>query len=203
MIATLFVTFILLLACSFPIAVSQSFASMFLIFGDAPLSLESFTKAIMSGFSSFTLVAIPLFTFAGDIMGKGGISKRLINVAKLSLGNCTGGLGIVSIVACMIFAAISGTGSATVAAIGLIMIPEMLEAGYDRAYSASLVATAGILGTIIPPSICMVVYVIAAGCSVTAMFTAGFPVGILVGAVLCIYCALSCRKRGYKPVYVK
>lgn len=203
MIATLFVTFILLLACSFPIAVSQSFASMFLIFGDAPLSLESFTKAIMSGFSSFTLVAIPLFTFAGDIMGKGGISKRLINVAKLSLGNCTGGLGIVSIVACMIFAAISGTGSATVAAIGLIMIPEMLEAGYDRAYSASLVATAGTIGTIIPPSICMVVYAIAAGCSVTAMFTAGFPVGILVGAVLCIYCALSCRKRGYKPVYVK
>lgn len=176
---------------------------MFLIFGDAPLSLESFTKAIMSGFSSFTLVAIPLFTFAGDIMGKGGISKRLINVAKLSLGNRTGGLGIVSIVACMIFAAISGTGSATVAAIGLIMIPEMLEAGYDRAYSASLVATAGTIGTIIPPSICMVVYAIAAGCSVTAMFTAGFPVGILVGAVLCIYCALSCRKRGYKPVYVK
>lgn len=203
MIATLFVTFILLLACSFPIAVSQSFASMFLIFGDAPLSLESFTKAIMSGFSSFTLVAIPLFTFAGDIMGKGGISKRLINVAKLSLGNRTGGLGIVSIVACMIFAAISGTGSATVAAIGLIMIPEMLEAGYDRAYSASLVATAGTIGTIIPPSICMVVYAISAGCSVTAMFTAGFPVGILVGAVLCIYCALSCRKRGYKPVYVK
>lgn len=203
MIATLFVTFILLLACSFPIAVSQSFASMFLIFGDAPLSLESFTKAIMSGFSSFTLVAIPLFTFAGDIMGKGGISKRLINVAKLSLGNRTGGLGIVSIVACMIFAAISGTGSATVAAIGLIMIPEMLEAGYDRAYSASLVATAGTIGTIIPPSICMVVYAIAAGCSVTAMFTTGFPVGILVGAVLCIYCALSCRKRGYKPVYVK
>ncbi|MFQ6830741.1 TRAP transporter large permease [Butyricicoccus pullicaecorum] len=203
MVATLFVTFILLLACSFPIAVSQSFASMFLIFGDAPLSLESFTKAIMSGFSSFTLVAIPLFTFAGDIMGKGGISKRLINVAKLSLGNRTGGLGIVSIVACMIFAAISGTGSATVAAIGLIMIPEMLEAGYDRAYSASLVATAGTIGTIIPPSICMVVYAIAAGCSVTAMFTAGFPVGILVGAVLCIYCALSCRKRGYKPVYVK
>lgn len=203
MIATLFVTFILLLACSFPIAVSQSFASMFLIFGDAPLSLESFTKAIMSGFSSFTLVAIPLFTFAGDIMGKGGISKRLINVAKLSLGNRTGGLGIVSIVACMIFAAISGTGSATVAAIGLIMIPEMLEAGYGRAYSASLVATAGTIGTSIPPSICMVVYAIAAGCSVTAMFTAGFPVGILVGAVLCIYCALSCRKRGYKPVYVK
>lgn len=203
MIATLFVTFILLLACSFPIAVSQSFVSMFLIFGDAPLSLESFTKAILSGFSSFTLVAIPLFTFAGDIMGKGGISKRLINVAKLSLGNRTGGLGIVSIVAYMIFAAISGTGSATVAAIGLIMIPEMLEAGYDRAYSASLVATAGTLGTIIPPSICMVVYAIAAGCSVTAMFTSGFPVGILVGAVLCIYCALSCRKRGYKPVYVK
>jgi C4-dicarboxylate transporter DctM subunit len=202
-IATLFVTFLVLLLLSFPIAAAQSIASVLLIFSDDPLSIESYTKAIVSGFNSFPLVAIPLFTFAGDIMGKGGISKRLINTSKIFLGNVTGGLGIVSVVACMIFAAISGTGSATVAAIGLIMVPEMVKAGYDRAYSASLVATAGTIGTIIPPSICMVVYAIAAGTSVTAMFTAGFPVGIIVGTALCIYTYISSKKNGYKPVIIR
>jgi len=202
-IATLFVTFLVLLVLSFPIAAAQSIASVLLIFSDDPLSIESYTKAIVSGFNSFPLVAIPLFTFAGDIMGKGGISKRLINTSKIFLGNVTGGLGIVSVVACMIFAAISGTGSATVAAIGLIMVPEMVKAGYDRAYSASLVATAGTIGTIIPPSICMVVYAIAAGTSVTAMFTAGFPVGIIVGTALCIYTYISSKKNGYKSVIIR
>lgn len=203
MTTVLFSLFLGLLLISFPIAMSQAIGSLVLIFKYNPMPLETYTKAIIAGFNSFTLVAIPLFTFAGDIMGKGGISKRLIGVAKIGLGNMTGGLGIVSIVACMIFAAISGTGSATVAAIGLIMIPEMVSAGYDKPYSASLVATAGTIGTIIPPSICMVVYAISAGTSITSMFTAGFPVGILVGTSLCIYCYFSCKKKGYKPVKVK
>ena len=200
MIATLFLSFIALLLVSFPIAASQAFASLLLISAFDIFSVEGFAKGIVSGFSSFPLVAIPLFTFAGDIMGKGGISKRLIGCAKLLLGNLTGGLGIVSIVACMIFAAISGTGSATVAAIGLIMIPEMVKGGYDRPYAASMVATAGTIGTMIPPSICMVVYAIAAGTSITAMFTAGIPVGILVGTALCTYCYISSKKRGYEPI---
>jgi C4-dicarboxylate transporter DctM subunit len=203
MITTLFSLFLGLLLISFPIAISQAIGSLVLIFNYNPMPLETYTKAIVAGFNSFTLVAIPLFTFAGDIMGKGGISKRLIGVAKIGLGNMTGGLGIVSIVACMIFAAISGTGSATVAAIGLIMIPEMVSAGYDKPYAASLVATAGTIGTIIPPSICMVVYAISAGTSITSLFTAGFPVGILVGTSLCIYCYFSCRSKGYKPVKVE
>ncbi len=203
MIATLFIAFIGLLILGFPIAVSQGIGSLILIFTYDPMSVDTFTKSIIAGFNSFTLVAIPLFTFAGDIMGKGGISKNLISTAKIGLGNMTGGLGIVSIVACMFFAAISGTGSATVAAIGLIMIPEMVAGGYDKPYAASMVATAGTIGTIIPPSICMVVYAVAANASVTAMFTAGFPVGILVGTALCVYCYISCKARGYKPVVVK
>ena len=200
MIAFLFGIFIILLVVSFPIAISQAFASLAIIFMDGPLSLQNFTKSISSGFTSFTLVAIPLFTFAGDIMGKGGISKRLIDCAKLGLGNRVGGLGIVSIVACMIFAAISGTGSATVAAIGLIMIPEMVRGGYDRPYATSLIATAGTIGTIIPPSICMVVYAVAANTSITALFTAGLPVGMLVGIALCAYCWVFCKRNGYVPV---
>lgn len=117
-----------------------------------------FVKGITAGLNSFTLAAVPLFTFAGDIMGKGGISRRLLDLGRIVFDRFTGGLGMVAIVACMFFAAISGTGSATVAAIGLIMIPVMVNAGYDKPYSASLVATAGTIGTIIPPSVCMVVY---------------------------------------------
>lgn len=106
---------------------------------------------------------------------------------------------MVAIVACMFFAAISGTGSATVAAIGLIMIPVMVDAGYDKAYSASLVATAGTIGTIIPPSVCMVVYAVAANASVTSLFTAGFPVGIITGVALCVYSYFVAKKRKYYP----
>ncbi len=203
MIATLFLIFIGLLIVSVPIGGAQGIASVVLILTEEPISIETFAKAMISGFNSFPLIAIPLFTFAGDIMGKGGISKRLINVAKLGLGNMTGGLGIVSIVTCMFFAAISGTGGAAVAGVGLIMIPEMAKAGYNKTYATSMVATAGTIGVIIPPSICMVVYAVAAGTSVTAMFTAGFPVGILVGLFLCGYCYFSCKKAGYKPVKVK
>ena len=104
-----------------------------------------------------------MFTFAGEVMGKGGISRRLIDLARVFTGRFTGGLGIVTIVTSLFFAAIAGTGSAAVAAIGLIMIPAMVKNGYDKGYSSALVATAGTVGVIIPPSVCMVVYAVAAG----------------------------------------
>lgn len=198
LIPLLFGSFVVMLIFSIPIAASLGLASLFVIFEHGPISTETFTKAVLLGFDSFPLMAIPLFTFAGDIMGRGGISKRLLGLAKLSLGRLTGGLGIVSIVACMFFAAISGTGSATVAAIGLIMIPEMVREGYEKPYGTALVSTAGTIGTIIPPSICMVVYAIAANVSITAMFTAGIPVGIVVGTGLCVYAYFSAKKKGFK-----
>lgn len=200
MIATMFIPFVVMIFMSLPIAFSQGLSSLLMIAFHDVISVESFTKGVTLGLNSFTLVAVPLFTFAGDIMGKGGISKRLLNLGRIAFDKMTGGLGIVAIVACMFFAAISGTGSATVAAIGLIMIPTMSAAGYDKSYSASMIATAGTIGTIIPPSVCMVVYAVAANTSVTAMFTAGFPVGILVGTALCVYAYFSSKKRGYTPV---
>lgn len=110
----------------------------------------------------------------------------------------TGGLGIVAIVACMIVASISGTGSATVAAIGLAMIPAMVEKGYDRAFSGALVAAAGGIGVIIPPSVVMIVYAVTAQVSVTEMFMAGILPGILVGIALIIYTYIYSRRHGYK-----
>ena len=195
MIAKLLIPFVVLIFASVPIAFSQGLASLFLMSVEDVISGESFVKGITAGLNSFTLAAVPLFTFAGDIMGKGGISRRLLDLGRIVFDRFTGGLGMVAIVACMFFAAISGTGSATVAAIGLIMIPVMVNAGYDKPYSASLVATAGTIGTIIPPSVCMVVYAVAANASVTSLFTAGFPVGIITGIALCVYLFLLCCQK--------
>ena len=199
MIAKLLIPFVVLIFASVPIAFSQGLASLFLMSVEDVISGESFVKGITAGLNSFTLAAVPLFTFAGDIMGKGGISRRLLDLGRIVFDRFTGGLGMVAIVACMFFAAISGTGSATVAAIGLIMIPVMVNAGYDKPYSASLVATAGTIGTIIPPSVCMVVYAVAANASVTSLFTAGFPVGIITGIALCVYSYFVAKKRKYYP----
>lgn len=191
--------FVILFIIGAPIAVALGATSLFNIENFATVSLTAFTKTATNGFNSYLLVACPLFTFAGDIMAKGGISKRLINAAKILIGNLTGGLGIVAIIACMIFAAISGTGSATVSAIGMIMIPEMVRAKYDRSYCTCSVAIGGAIGTMIPPSVCQVVYATCAGVSLTSMFTAGIPAGIIFGLALCVYCYFSSKKRGYKP----
>ncbi len=199
MLAVLFLVFVSLILLGAPIAIGLGAASLVTSEFFGTISLPSFTKVATGGFNSYLLVACPLFTFAGDIMARGGISRRLVNVAKITFGNMTGGIGIVAIIACMIFAAISGTGSATVAAIGMLMIPEMVGSGYDRAYATSMVASSGTIGTMIPPSICMVVYAVTAGVSITSMFTAGIPAGILVGTALCTYCYFSSKKRGYKP----
>ena len=203
MLGMLFVPFLILVLLSCPIGISQVLASLLMIDQFNVISMESFTKSITMGLNSFTLVAVPLFTFAGDIMGKGGISKRLLNVANIFFGNMTGGLGIVTIVACMFFAAISGAGSAVVAAIGLIMIPLMVQEGYDKDYSTAMVATAGGIGVIIPPSIPLVVYAVSANASVTALFTAGVPVGFLTGIALIIYAVITSRRRGYTPQHQK
>lgn len=199
MMALFVLIFVVLFVMGAPIAVALGATSLFNVEVYKTISLASFTKLCTNGFDSYLLVACPLFTFAGDIMAEGGISKRLVNVAKIFVGNMTGGLGIVAIIACMVFAAISGTGSATVSAIGMLMIPEMVRAHYDRSYSTCMVAIGGAIGTMIPPSICQVVYATCAGVSLTSMFTAGIPAGIIFGVALCVYCWWSSRVKGYKP----
>ncbi|MGL6292045.1 TRAP transporter large permease subunit, partial [Eubacterium aggregans] len=136
----LFGSFIIFLLLSVPIGVSLGLSAVTTILILQPISMEVFTQSMIQGLNSFPLMAVPLFTFAGDIMGKGGISKRLLKVVSLLFGKGTGGLGIVSIVTCLFFAAISGTGSATVAAIGSIMIPAMVAKDYDKNFAGALVS---------------------------------------------------------------
>ena len=199
MLTMLVVIFLVFMIIGAPIAVALGLSTIIPSFVYHQMSLNSIVKVGTGSFASYLLCACPLFTFSGDIMAKGGISKRLVGVAKIFLGNVTGGIGMVAIIGAMIFAAISGTGSATVSAIGMMMIPQMVQNGYDRAYGTSMVAAAGTIGTMIPPSVCMVVYAVTAGVSLTSMFTAGIPSGILVGVFLCLYCYISSKKRGYTP----
>ncbi|RXT05281.1 TRAP transporter large permease [Ammoniphilus sp. CFH 90114] len=197
-VALLFGSLLLFLAMSVPIAIALGLASIVTIYGVQPMSMEAFTQTMIQGLNSFPLLAVPLFAFAGDIMGRGGISKRLLNLASVFFGRWTGSLGVISIVACLFFAAISGSGSATVAAIGMIMIPAMVSKSYNKPFAGSLVATAGTVGVLIPPSIPMIIYAVAAGVSVTGMFTAGIGPGLLVGVALIIYTLYYAKKNGYK-----
>ncbi|GHS99231.1 hypothetical protein AGMMS50276_22480 [Synergistales bacterium] len=191
--------FILALFLNIPIAMSLGVASV----GYALVSIyELGNTAIMdlvvqsfaSALDSTSLLALPFFVLAGDIMMMGGISRRLVAVCMKGLTKIPGALGIVTVLACTIFAAISGSGPATAAAIGGIMLPAMLKDGYDKGFSASIVATAGALGPVIPPSISFIMYGVVAQQSITALFMSGVIPGLLMSLALCIY-VYFCAKR--------
>ena len=132
-------------------------------------------------------------------MGAGGVSKRLLNVCNVFLGRFTGGLATVTIVLCMFFAAVSGSGPATVAAIGSMVIPTMLDKGYSKSFTLALIATAGSIGVIIPPSIPMVIYGVSTSTSISSLFMAGFLPGIFICLVLCVVAHFLCKKQGFEP----
>ena len=143
-------------------------------------------QRMVYGLNSFTLLAVPLFILVGNLMDFGGISKRLTDWAKSLLGWMPGGLGVVTVFSCAIFAALTGSGPATVAAIGSIMLPAMTKAGYSKATGAGLVASAGALGPIIPPSIPMIVYGVTMNLSIPEMFVAGGIPGLVIACALAI-----------------
>lgn len=196
--AILFGSFLGLLIIGVPIGIALAVASLIVISTLPFLNPEFLVQGLVYGLNSFPLLAVILFTLAGNIMSRGGIANRLIRLAEIFLGRSTGGLGIVAIVACMVVASISGTGSATVAAIGLAMIPAMVRKGYDRAFSGALVAAAGGIGVIIPPSVVMIVYAVTAQVSVTDMFMAGLLPGLLIGISLMVYTYIQSRRYGYQ-----
>lgn len=142
-------------------------------------------QRMVTGLDSFPLLAVPLFIFVGEIMDKGGISKRMIQWADSLVGWMPGGLGVVTIVSCGIFAALTGSGPATVAAIGSIMIPSLVRSGYSLPRAAGMAAAGGALGPIIPPSIPMIIYGVTMGVSIPKMFLAGIIPGIMLIVLLC------------------
>lgn len=181
-----------------PIAIAIGLAS-FIAMVQEGISIDVFSRTIFSGIDSFTLMAIPFFIFAGDLMLAGGTSKRLIDLAKKLVGWTTGGLPIAGVMASMLFAALSGSSPATVAAIGGIMIPSLSDAGYSRRFAIGLMTAAGTLGIIIPPSITLLVYGSSAGVSISDLFLAGVIPGVFIGLVLIVVSYIIAKREGHKP----
>ncbi|MDO5352123.1 MAG: TRAP transporter large permease [Succinatimonas sp.] len=192
----LFGSLAVMIFINIPIALALGLASIFtLLYTGDPLGV---VPAMMQAtVQKFTLLTIPLFILAGSLMDKGGISKRLINLANCFFGGVRGGMGFVAVVAAMFFAAISGSGTATVAAIGSILIPAMIKEGYDEGFSAGLSAISGSLGTIIPPSITFIIYGMITGESIGDLFFAGIVPGMIFGLILCAYTYYIARKNNW------
>lgn len=187
--AVLLIVFVALLAFGAPIAVCLGLSSVAAILvqgaGKPIAAVMSVLPRICAASSSkFVLLAIPFFIIAGNVMEKAGISGRLINLAEKCLGHIKGGMAAVCIVVSMFFAAISGSGPATVAALGLIMIPALVKAGYPAYFSCALMAAGGAIGVVIPPSITFVVYGSIADASITNLFRSGLLPGILMGVAM-------------------
>lgn len=189
----------LLLLLSVPIAISLGIASTIALLVSGKVSGSYVPQGLVTSIDSFPLMAVPFFILAGDLMGQGGLSQRLINVGRMFFGRYTGGMAIIAVVTCIFFAAISGSGPATVAAVGTILLPAMARDGYKPGFSSGLVACAGSLGVIIPPSIPMVIYATSANVSVSKMFMGGVVPGLLIGFALIAYAWLQSRKDGQKP----
>ncbi|WP_394137750.1 TRAP transporter large permease [Cytobacillus oceanisediminis] len=198
-VAILFISLIVFLLIGVPIAIALGASALLTIYFTTTLPLTIMTQKAFTSLDSFPLLAIPFFMLAGILMGKGGVSKRLLNLATILVGWMIGGLALVTVVSCMFFAAISGSGPATVAAIGSFMIPSMREKNYGEGFSAAVAAASGSIGVIIPPSIPFVLYGVIGGVSVGSMFLAGILPGIILGAGLMIVSFLISKKRDYKP----
>ena len=199
-VLVLMAVFFILLFLGVPIAFSLCLSALFYMIGFSDVPLIIIGQQMLKGVDSFTLMAIPFFVIAGGLMESGGISKRIVNFARTIVGFVPGGLAVVTVVASMIFAAMTGAGAATTAAVGGIMIPSMEEEGYDGGYASAVQAVGGIFGPLIPPSILMVLYGVASGESVGDMLMAGLIPGIFLGLIVISVVIFQCIKKGYKGV---
>lgn len=198
MLPVLFGTLIFCFLFNVPIGFALGISTLAaMLFGGQAIPIEMIPQRLVAGVNSFPLMAIPFFMLAGAIMEKGGVSKRIVEFASALVGHIKGGLAAVSILACTFFAAISGSTPATAAAVGGLTIPEMEKRGYDRSYAAAVVAAAGCLGVIIPPSITMVLFGVTANVSIGKLLIGGILPGLVLSAILIITNLFLSRRAGY------
>ena len=193
---TMLITMLLCFLLTVSVAVSIGLAAILGIqIGNVNMLIS--VKEMFNSLNKFPLAAIPFFILAGNLMETGGISRRLVEFAKSIVGGVQGGLPMTCVLTCMIFAAVSGSSVATTFAIGAILIPALVKHGYPPNYAAALQATSAELGVIIPPSIPMILYGVAAEVSVGELFIAGFGPGIFIGISLMLFVHLYCRYKGW------
>ena len=193
----LVVIFIGVLFFNVPVAYALGIASMAVMFFCGTFSLDFMAQISFESTDSFTLLAVPFFILAGDIMVAGGISARLVEFGTVLLSSTRGALGMITVFVSIIFAAISGSGPATVAAVGGILLPAMIEKKYDKSFAGTLTAAAGSLGPVIPPSLCLIMYGVVVGVSITDLFLGGLLPGIVMGLALLVYANRAAKKHGF------
>lgn len=196
-ISILAISFIVLLIMGMPVAFALGISSMLSVIITEVVPVNYLTQTMFGAVDSYSLLAVPLFVLSGVIMEYGGLSKRLIDAAKAFVGHITGGLPAVTLLGTTVFAMLSGSGPATVAAIGGIMIPAMIREGYGRGFSAGILATSGGVGIVIPPSIPLIIYGITTNTSIGDLFLAGLIPGIFIVLTLYIVSRYICKKKGY------
>ncbi len=192
MIYLLIILFVLIVL-SFPISLSIGVATT-LAFLKSHMPLYMIPQRMFDGVNAYMLLAVPLFMFAGNLMDQGGLSKRIVNLAEATVGHLRGGLAISAILSSMLFAGVSGSAAADTAAIGSILIPSMKKKGYNENFAASVVASGGSIGVIIPPSIPMIIYGFITGVSIGKLFVAGILPGILIGLTLSFVAVVISKK---------
>ena len=196
-VALLFGLFIAFFLLNVPIAFSLAMATITVIATTSDFNMVMLPQRMFAGLNSAPLMAIPGFVLAGVLMARGGVSKYLIDSLRAWIGHLPGGLSVVTVLACMIFAAISGSSPATAAAIGAIMLPAMLEGGYPKRYAMGLIAAAGTLGILIPPSIPLIVFGVTSDVSIGKLFMAGILPGLFLGGVLLLSAIITAKKNNY------
>lgn len=197
MITILLVSLIVLFFIGVPVAIALGLSTSLAMILAGDITLLTLAQRAFVSLDSFPLLAIPLFILAGVIMEYGGISQRLINLANSLTGHLVGGLAIVTVVTTMFFAAISGSSVAATAALGAILIPAMINRGYEKEFAGGVQAVSGTLGIIMPPSIPLILYGTAVGASIGDLFIAGMVPGILIGIALIVTVVIIAKKRNY------
>ena len=195
--AIIFLILTALMVTGMPVSIALGLTVLSFLFGFTDVPLESVALKLFTGIEKFEIMAIPFFILAGNFLTHGGVARRMINFATAMVGHWHGGLGLGGVVACALFAAVSGSSQATVVAIGSILLPAMAKAGFPKRFGAGVIATSGALGILIPPSIVMVMYAVATNTSVGALFMAGVVPGLLLAMVLGGVTWWRARKNNY------
>ena len=188
---------VVLMLTGMPISIALGLTVMTFIFGFTQVPLESVALKLFTGIEKFEIMAIPFFILAGNFLTHGGVAKRMINFASSLVGHWYGGLGLASVLACALFAALSGSSPACVVAIGSIMLPAMVKAGFPPRFGAGIITTSGALGILIPPSIAMVMYSVSTNTSLSGLFLAGVVPGIALAFMLGVTTWWRARKNDY------
>lgn len=198
MIATMGIAFLIMLFAGMPIGFALGSTALIVLYQmDMPILFNMVPQRFFAGLDMFTLMAMPFFILAGQIMNKSGITHKLVNFANVLVGHLRGGLAHANIIASIFFAGMTGAAVSDTAAIGTMLIPAMVEDGYDKDFSAAVTASSSIIGPTIPPSNMMVIYGSLMGVSIAGLFAAGFVPGILLGGMLMILSGYISKKRGY------